>query len=248
MSTEQTQWSYLKFRTDDAVETYRYTFYDDFRRMSVYDVVDQWLNSSDFCDFFTSVLNDTTLAAYFLEMAPFPLDEKQMAAREFELVTVFSRPLAKAKPDPQPFMNHLEECRGYVANFTSLGGYTMLVVPCLPNKRESWKHYTSIRPFVGRTQKNSFRHTQQRLLWQKVAQCVLGMVDRNAECAAHSDTAPPLWISTSGLEVSWLHVRMDLKPKYISYKPYKLMQATPPCVVSVVTASNQNNNNNNNNK
>lgn len=29
------------------------------------------------------------------------------------------------------------------------------------------------------------------------------------------------WVSTSGLGVHWLHLRIDIKPKYYSYQPYK---------------------------
>lgn len=31
-----------------------------------------------------------------------------------------------------------------------------------------------------------------------------------------------LWISTSGLGVSWLHVRLNFYPKYYSHNSYKL--------------------------
>lgn len=35
---------------------------------------------------------------------------------------------------------------------------------------------------------------------------------------------PPRWISTSGLGVAWLHVRIDSRPKYYQYGPFR----TPP--------------------
>ncbi len=31
----------------------------------------------------------------------------------------------------------------------------------------------------------------------------------------------PLWLSTSGLGVAWLHVRLDSRPKYYSHAPYR---------------------------
>lgn len=30
----------------------------------------------------------------------------------------------------------------------------------------------------------------------------------------------PLWVSTNGAGVAWLHVRLDSTPKYYSYRPY----------------------------
>ena len=31
----------------------------------------------------------------------------------------------------------------------------------------------------------------------------------------------PLWVSTSGMGVFWVHVRLDTRPKYYTYVPYK---------------------------
>ncbi len=33
--------------------------------------------------------------------------------------------------------------------------------------------------------------------------------------------AAPRWLNTSGLGVPWLHVRIDSRPKYITYRPYR---------------------------
>jgi hypothetical protein len=31
----------------------------------------------------------------------------------------------------------------------------------------------------------------------------------------------PVWLSTAGAGVSWLHVRLDDRPKYYGYRPYQ---------------------------
>jgi hypothetical protein len=31
----------------------------------------------------------------------------------------------------------------------------------------------------------------------------------------------PVWLSTAGAGVSWLHVRLDDRPKYYGYAPYR---------------------------
>jgi len=31
----------------------------------------------------------------------------------------------------------------------------------------------------------------------------------------------PTWLSTAGLGVYWLHLRLDSRPKYYRYQPYK---------------------------
>jgi hypothetical protein len=32
----------------------------------------------------------------------------------------------------------------------------------------------------------------------------------------------PIWLSTAGDGIAWLHVRLDSRPKYYSYGPYRL--------------------------
>ena len=34
-------------------------------------------------------------------------------------------------------------------------------------------------------------------------------------------SAKPVWLSTAGAGVSWLHVRLDDRPKYYGYAPYR---------------------------
>ena len=36
----------------------------------------------------------------------------------------------------------------------------------------------------------------------------------------------PLWVSTSGLGVYWLHIRLDSFPKYYTYTPYRVQEKT----------------------
>jgi hypothetical protein len=35
----------------------------------------------------------------------------------------------------------------------------------------------------------------------------------------------PLWLSTAGTGIFWLHVRLDSRPKYYTYQPYR--ESTP---------------------
>ena len=36
-------------------------------------------------------------------------------------------------------------------------------------------------------------------------------------------TQAPLWLSTAGDGVAWLHVRIDQRPKYFGYGPYTVV-------------------------
>ena len=50
---------------------------------------------------------------------------------------------------------------------------------------------------------------EQPALWSAVAQAALDRI-REAPC----------WLSTSGLGIAWLHVRLDDRPKYVTWAPY----------------------------
>lgn len=46
-------------------------------------------------------------------------------------------------------------------------------------------------------------------LWQRVGAAMLDRV-----------SGVPVWLSTAGAGVSWLHVRLDARPKYYGYAAY----------------------------
>lgn len=42
-----------------------------------------------------------------------------------------------------------------------------------------------------------------------------------ASSSSSSSSSDPLWFSTSGEGVPWLHFRIDPRPKYYQYQPFK---------------------------
>ncbi len=60
---------------------------------------------------------------------------------------------------------------------------------------------------------------EQHALWKAVGRAVLAWWER---------TPDPLWLSTSGLGVPWLHVRLNRRPKYITHRPYRRLPGPPP--------------------
>merc|ERR1712039_763872 len=45
---------------------------------------------------------------------------------------------------------------------------------------------------------------------------------------AREDPTLPLWVSTAGYDVAWVHLRLDNVPKYYRFKEYKDAMATCP--------------------
>jgi hypothetical protein len=58
---------------------------------------------------------------------------------------------------------------------------------------------------------------QKESFWQKVG-------EKMEEKLIDADGSPR-WLSTSGLGISYLHVRIDSRPKYYSFDEYRHFQA-----------------------
>lgn len=149
------------------------------------------------------MLRDVPFQAYFWETPPVRSLEEQT----FEFIVQKSDILAQVRGDPAPFAEHISGNEGSncVKAFPNLGRNALLVVPCRNGDAD---HYAHIGKFL-----RSAPHEQVLEFWRTVGAMVRREVD--------SMGGKPLWVSTSGLGVYWLHVRLDLYPKYYTYQPYK---------------------------
>ena len=140
--------------------------------------------------------------AVFWECAPVSRPTRD---QPFRYVCNPSDAVRRLRPDPSAFRHHL---RIGAATFRNLGGDAVLVAPggAVP---EGCAHLAA----WARTAPTEERHA----LWSAVAGAVAAWWVR---------TDAPLWLSTSGLGVPWLHVRLDARPKYITHLPYRAW--TPP--------------------
>lgn len=82
-----------------------------------------------------------------------------------------------------------------VIDFANLSGDTILVVP-MPKKN---KNFSNIKEFI-----DNATLTQQKALWKRVATITRKLLKENKY----------VWISTHGLGVPYLHVRISTTPKY----------------------------------
>ena len=169
------------------------------KQVTYLEAIELWQQNESFRTFFISLLADTPMAAYFWETPPI----SQSIDREFEFVLIDSPKLADVEPDPSDFRQHFESATEEVVTFPNLGNDALLVVPCpITNIPES----THLANFLREAPES-----QQHLLWKTVGRSLQQKLDEQQF----------IWVSTSGLEVHWLHVRLDSRPKYYTYKPYK---------------------------
>ena len=154
--------------------------------------------------FLTSTLATARPKAFFWELPPWTA---RTMGEPFELAIIDAPTLALATPDPSPFASELAEgaAGADVIAFSNLGGDATLVVPRPRAPHEVYAHLAS---FV-----RGAPAEQIDALWRRVAKEVALHLEEEGE--------RPLWISTAGLGVSWLHVRLDARPKYYRYAVYK---------------------------
>ncbi|MDP6113821.1 MAG: hypothetical protein QGF00_15265 [Planctomycetota bacterium] len=184
--------------TDDRIQ--KVSLYLEGRPLSFAEVFQHWQSSSQFRDHFLSILRDSPFDSYRWET---PCVEKLTANSDFEFVLVDS-PHLKRAPDVRSFKEHLAKAASSVVSFQNLSRDATLVVPAAEADSHVYAHLAS---FV-----RGASDSQAHLLWQVVGQVMSRQLGRM-----------PIWLNTAGAGVAWLHVRLDSRPKYYHYSPYKAM-------------------------
>lgn len=185
----------------DEGRSRKITLMRDAARLSYADVIDGWRNSHDFVHFYISLLVDAPFEAMFWESPPVT---RLSVGRPYEFVLIDSAQLAAAEPEPLHFASAFASAATdeNVVMFENLGKDALLVTPCPRGPRHVYTHLTS---FVRGAPEG-----QRHELFRKLAGAIKNRL---------SDR--PMWVSTSGLGVFWLHVRLDSYPKYYNFGPYR---------------------------
>ena len=178
--------------------THKYVVTRAGRPVRFCDVVAWWQSDSRFRDFFNSLLAASTFSAFRWETPPVT---RSTIKRDFEFVLLDSPSLAR-EPDRNTFARQFAAADADgITVFENLGRDAVLVVPA---PGDAGGGYDQLARFV-REAPESLWHP----LWSCVGQAVTNRL---------SDR--PLWLSTAGGGVAWLHVRLDSRPKYYGYSPY----------------------------
>lgn len=155
---------------------------------------------AEFTDWYTETLAAFDAEAFYWELPPISRTTIGEAA---EFVLIEAPMLARIPPERAPFVSYFERAAGEdVILFPNLGGDAVLVVPCPQGPDE---HYPNLAAFLRNAPQR-----QVRALWRRTAQQMLKNIGDK-----------PVWLSTAGGGVAWLHMRLDSRPKYYSYGPYR---------------------------
>jgi hypothetical protein len=158
-----------------------------------------WRSDAAFREFWIESLWEVEFEAYCWECPPVT---DRNRSRPFECVFVSSSTLAEMPPEPEAFADYFGPlCQ--TATFENLGGDALLVVPCPTEPDSEYGHlaqFTRIAP-----------PSRQSALWQAVGEAMASRVGD-----------APVWLSTAGHGVAWLHIRLDSRPKYYRYAAYRI--------------------------
>jgi hypothetical protein len=175
----------------------RFTFAIDLRVATFEEVIRGWQADPVFRSLFNALLADAPFASFRWET---PCVTAATATRPFECVLLDS-PELERPPEPEAFAEHYS-AEVDVVCFANLSGDAVLIVPCPLAEPCTYKHLAAFARLAPETQRQS--------LWQSVGEAMAGRVG-----------VKPVWLSTAGAGVSWLHVRLDDRPKYYGYGPYR---------------------------
>jgi len=178
----------------------RHRIHIDSRPMSFKTTIDAWKNDEVFRTFCTQALANSTFDGFRWETPALTTDT---AEAPFEFVLVNSPFFCKRKTDSRTFAKKFQAGKGKdVITFANLRGDANMVVPTPQTKVDAYGHFASFVRQAPESQVDS--------LWQIVGETVSSMI---------SET--PIWLSTAGGGVAWLHVRIDSTPKYYNHDPYR---------------------------
>ncbi len=161
------------------------------------EALQRWSSDAAFRSFCTQTLAETPYTAFRWET---PSVSAATRERPFEFVVLDAPGLQRA-PDLKSFAEHFSASEDVVA-FPSLGKDSTLIVPSPRGPAACYVHFASFLRQAPPEQIDA--------LWS----CIGSTVEQRLGSS-------PVWLSTAGGGVAWLHVRLDQRPKYYWHGPYR---------------------------
>lgn len=168
-------------------------------RLTFAEVAELLETSDGFRTFFNDALAGMPFEAFRWETPPVT---RSNLDRSFECVVFESRELL-CPAEPDAFEVQFGGRRApEVIGFPNLGGDAYMVVPCPGEPLSAY-------PYLGAFVRHAPEEQRDRL-WQKAGETLDARLG-----------AAPIWLNTAGAGVAWLHLRLDSRPKYYCYAPYR---------------------------
>ena len=182
----------------------RLRFFAGDNSLSYTDVLSALLQQRQFREIFQQEIRAAPFVAFRWETPPLASTNTD---QPFECL-FHDSPDLDVPADPTEFYAHFQP-HTEVVSFDNLRSDALLIVPCPVSASTNYSHIGSFH--------RTAPETQLHALWKTVAATVLSRVG-----------SQPLWLSTAGGGVDWLHIRLDDRPKYYRHMPWRKVGGTPP--------------------
>ena len=186
---------------EEAGRVVKYRVTRDGSPLTYANVLALWCTDFTFREYFTSLLAASSFAAYRWET---PALNTGTVDNDFEFVLINSPSFCTRKTDAATykkyFTNKGKNCG--IVTFANLGGDATLIVP---SPRTDVNAYGDLAVFLRQAPAE-----QHDAFWKAIGDTLKFMLSTNS-----------IWVSTAGGGVAWLHARIDKKPKYYAYSPFK---------------------------
>ena len=184
-------------RQEQRGRALHFVLHRDAEFLAFSDVIHLWEVDAVFRVYFNALLAGSPFEAFRWETPPIT---SVTAGRPFEFALLDAPELLRT-PDRESFAEHFETAADDVVSFANLSGDAILVVPKPIAPATAYGH---IAAFVRQAPE-----AQRHALWKRVGESMRQRLGKR-----------PVWLSTAGAGVSWLHVRLDVLPKYYGYERY----------------------------
>lgn len=153
----------------------------------------------------TKVLADLPFSDFYWECRP--VAWRDLSTQQFDFVVLDAHgSLNRTSASSSAFAEHLSAAKSSVASFPNLGRDATLVVP-VHDARTTADAYGHLSQFLRYAPPH-----QHMEFWRTVGQVMEAEVRK-----AHPE---PVWLSTAGNGVPWVHVRADSWPKYVKHEEF----------------------------
>lgn len=179
----------------------RYTLTKDGNTISYANALELWQFNQEFRAYMTSLLVNSEFGGFRWETPPIT---RNLISRPFEFVLINAPSFVTRATDNSAFSKYFtndDTDHGVVA-FQNIGKDATLIVPSPRGKIADYGHFAAFVRNAPATQVDS--------LWRIVGRSLASQINEK-----------PLWLSTAGGGVAWLHVRIDTFPKYYDFTPFK---------------------------
>ena len=162
------------------------------------ETLELWEHNKDFRHYFIDLLAHIPFQAFRWET---PAMTSKNSSQAFEFMIIDSPRLSR-EINTKVFAKYFQDSISTeVTSFHSLGRDSTLIVPCPTDPIKDYSHLAAFTRHAPESQQHTVWATVGRLMRRRLSD-------------------KPVWLSTAGAGVAWLHIRLDDKPKYYVSKHY----------------------------